>query len=64
MTATDRTEILIDAEASLTSAIDAFTRALGPSRGAEVVAEIVRERLDRVRVRRQVVAALAREAAQ
>lgn len=64
MTATDRTEILIEAEAALTSAVDAFTRALGPARGAEAVSEIVRERLDRVRARRQVVVALAREAAQ
>ncbi len=63
MTDPDRTEALIVAESDLTSAVATFVRVLGPERGAEVVTEIVRERVRAATIRRQVIASLAAEAA-
>ncbi len=61
MTAIDRTEALLDAEAALSSAVEVFVRILGPERGPEVASAIVAERIRQLAVRRQVVSSLARE---
>ncbi len=62
MTATDRTEALIQAEGDLSTAVSTIVRVLGPERGAEVATALVAERLRQIATRRQVIVSLAREA--
>ena len=60
----EKNELLIEAEAKLSSATEIFVRLLGSERGQEVAIGFIEERVRTLAARRKVVLSLVREAVQ